>query len=178
MVKGRKIDPSGKANIIIRDASKVDYQDIVDLNAGEVQYTSAMDIDIVHHLDSLAACHRVAVLEGKVAAFILAMEDHVSYENDNYSWFSSRYDRFLYIDRIVVDSPCQGLKIGTFLYQDIFDYARKEKIPVITCEIMTFPPNERSLKFHAGKGFREVGTRWVDNGQKQYSMQASFIEMI
>ncbi len=157
---------------LIRDAADSDYNRIIYLNACEIQYTSAMDIDRARHLDSLSDYHRVAEVNGHVAAFILAMKDHVPYVNDNYRWFSERYERFLYIDRIVVDRPYQGLKIGTLLYRDIVDYARKENIPVITCEIMIEPPNKRSLDFHARQGFKEIGIRSVENDSVKYSMQA------
>jgi uncharacterized protein len=144
---------------------------IADLNAGEVRHTSPMDPDRVILLDSLSAYHRIALFDGQAAAFLLAMKDHVPYQNDNYSWFSSRYEKFLYIDRIVVAKPFQKRGIGTLLYRDLFDYARREKIPLITCEINIVPPNQRSLAFHARHGFRETGIRLATDGRKQVSMQ-------
>ena len=161
------------AEFIIRDIQESDYNDIVDLNASEVQYTNVMDIDRVNYLDSLSTYHKVAVLNGRVVAFLLAMKDHCQYQNDNFNWFSLRYKEFLYIDRIVVGRSFQGHKIGSLLYEDVFNYAREEKITVITCEINIVPPNESSLAFHAKHGFREVGTQWIVNGQKQVSMQAA-----
>ena len=161
------------AEFIIRDVQESDYNDIVDLNASEVQYTNVMDIDRVNYLDSLSTYHKVAVFNGRVVAFLLAMKDHCPYQNDNFNWFSSQYEEFLYIDRIVVGRSFQGHKIGSLLYEDVFNYAREEKITVITCEINIVPPNESSLAFHAKHGFREVGTQWIVSGQKQVLMQAA-----
>lgn len=161
------------SKVIIRDAQESDYAVIVDLNASEVQYTSAMDTNRVRYLDLLSVYHRVAILDGQVAAFLLAMKDHAPYKNDNFDWFSSRYDHFLYIDRIVVSRSFQGCKIGSLLYLDIFNYARKEIIPIIACEINIAPPNERSLAFHAKHGFREIGNQWIAEGEKKVSMQVA-----
>jgi len=104
---------------LIRDSNELDYQTIVDINDVEVQYTSPMDVKRLRYLDQLSAYHRVAVVEGNIAA----MGRNCSYQNENYDWFSSLYPGFLYIDRIVVDAKYAGLKIGTMLYRDIFHYA-------------------------------------------------------
>lgn len=164
------------SSIVIRQADKPDFQAIVALNDSEIQHTSAMDIKRLKYLHSLASYHGVA-LEGEViAAFLLAMEDHAPYQNDNYSWFSARHEKFLYIDRIVVGHEFQGRGIGKKLYADLFDYARQKKIPLVTCEINSVPPNERSLAFHAGFGFTEVGSQWICEGQKKVSMQTFAIK--
>jgi predicted GNAT superfamily acetyltransferase len=158
---------------VIRAVHESDYAKVVELNAGEVQHTSAMDLDRVLYLDSLSAYHRLAELDGTVAAFLLAMKDHTPYRNDNFDWFSARYEQFLYIDRIVVGSHFQGKGIGSLLYRDLFAYARSQKISLITCEINIIPPNRRSFDFHAAHGFKEVGSQWLGDGQKKVSMQAA-----
>lgn len=159
--------------IAIRDAHKEDYQSIVKLNDIAVEYTSPMDLERLSLLASLAAYFRVAVSDGRVVAFLLAMKDGVPYHNDNYGWFTSRYKSFLYIDRVVVADEFQRYGIGTKLYKDLFTSAWQEKIPIITCEINAVPPNEISAAFHARLGFSEVGSQWICEGQKQVSMQAA-----
>jgi uncharacterized protein len=164
------------SDIKICNAGESFFQAVVDLNYSEIQHTSAMDIERLRHLSSLASYHRVALAGETVAAFLLAMEDHVLYENDNYYWFSARYEKFLYIDRVVVGRKFQGRGIGKLFYADLFNYARQKKIPLITCEINAIPPNERSFAFHAGLGFEEVGSQWVCEGQKKVSMQVLSID--
>jgi uncharacterized protein len=159
------------AEILLRNVIEPDLQPIVDLNASEVQYTSPMDLACLRSIDSLAAYHMVAAVDGCVAGFLIAIREQRPYHNENYRWFSSRYAEFLYIDRIVVDAKFSGLKIGTSLYKDIFNYARLNRIPVIACEYNVVPCNERSRSFHEKFGFREVGTQWLANGQKQVSLQ-------
>ena len=161
--------------ILIRESNEFDYQTIVDINDVEVQHTSPMNIKRLHDLDQFSSYHRVAAVEDNVVAFLLAMRENCSYQNENYEWFSSRYTKFLYIDRIVVDTKYSGLKIGTKLYQDIFNYARSNSIPIITCEYNVIPPNEPSRLFHEKFGFKEVGTQWLANSTKRVSLQAAEI---
>ena len=118
---------------------------------------------------------RVAMMKDRVIAFLLAMQAGVPYHNDNFSWFSSRYDNFLYIDRIVVERDFQGSGIGSLLYQDVFAFAGNANIPRLTCEINTVPPNRPSTAFHSRHGFVEVGSQWLDDGKKKVSMQVASV---
>ena len=71
----------------------------------------------------------------------------------------------------VLSLAVQGKRLGAALYDDLFAFARKNKIAVVTCEFDIHPPNEVSRRFHARYGFREVGTQWVAGGKKQVSLQ-------
>jgi len=157
----------------IRDAHQPDFESILRLNDVEVQQTSPMDLDRLRSLDDLSAYHKVAILDGHVAGFILAMRAGAPYANDNFSWFASRLDDFLYVDRIVVGSEFAGLKIGSGLYQDLFAYAKAQGIPSITCEYNIEPPNLASKGFHDKFGFRELGRQWVAGGTKLVSLQSA-----
>ena len=95
------------------------------------------------------------------------------YENDNFSWFSKLYQRFIYVDRVVVSSECRGQRLGSMLYEDVFRHARSNAIPLVTCEYNLIPSNEPSRLFHDKFGFKEKGTQWVANGTKQVSLQVA-----
>jgi predicted GNAT superfamily acetyltransferase len=161
------------ANVILRDAVETDFASIVEINVAEVVKTSAMDVDRLRFLHSLAGYHKVAVVDGRVAAFLLAMPYGVDYPNDNYSWFAARYPRFLYVDRIVVDFAFSGLGIGSRMYRDLFDYVRSHRIGTVACEYNIEPPNHASRAFHDKFGFREVGSQYVADGTKRVSMQVA-----
>jgi len=162
-------------NIAIRDARAEDYPAVVKLNEAVVEQTSPMVLERLNQLVTLTSYFRVAVTVDRLVAFLLAMREGVPYQNDNYSWFTSRYDRFLYVDRVVVASEFQGCGIGTKLYRNLFSYAMQEEVPVITCEINAVPPNEVSAAFHARLGFSEVGSQWICEGRKKVSMQAALL---
>ena len=161
--------------ISIRDAEDDDFAAIVELNVHEVQHTSPMDLERLRYLNSISNYHKIATVDDEIAAFLLAMKDHCGYINENYEWFAERYPRFLYVDRIVVSSKFQKLRLGSLLYNDMFQQAGANQIQVVTCEYNIVPLNEPSRSFHDKFGFREIGTQWIADGAKQVSLQAAEI---
>jgi predicted GNAT superfamily acetyltransferase len=159
--------------IELRDARAADFTAVVALNASEVSHTSAMDEARLRQLHGYACYHKVVEIGGEVGAFLLAMREGCGYANANYEWFAARYPSFLYVDRIVVGAEHQGLRLGTRLYQDLFEFARARGIPVVACEYNLVPPNEPSRIFHDKFGFKQVGSQWLDGGAKQVSLQVA-----
>jgi uncharacterized protein len=158
---------------VIRTAAASDFETICALNLAEVQHTSAMDVARLVELNALSCYHKVASLGGIVSAFLLAMCDGSPYKNENFEWFSKKYARFIYVDRIVVSSASRGLRLGSLLYEDLFRHARSNGIPLVTCEYNIVPSNEPSRVFHEKWGFKEQGTQWVANGAKRVSLQVA-----
>ena len=158
---------------VIRDILEVDFDSIIKLNDAEVQQTSPMNLERLRFLIGIFSYRKVAIAEGQVAAFLLAVQEGVIYNNDNYNWFASRFSNFLYVDRIVVGSSFSGQNIGSKLYHNMFEYARFHDIKIITCEYNIEPPNPSSRAFHDKFGFNEIGTQWVASGTKQVSLQAA-----
>jgi predicted GNAT superfamily acetyltransferase len=160
-------------SVVIRAAAPGDFESICALNLAEVQHTSEMDVARLAELDAVSCYHTVANLGGIVSAFLLAMCNGSAYENENFEWFSKKYPRFIYVDRIVVSSASRGQRLGSLLYEDMFRHARSKAIPLVTCEYNIFPPNEPSRLFHDKFGFKEQGTHWVANGTKRVSLQVA-----
>ena len=159
----------------IRDAIEADFASIVTLNEVEAHQTSAMDEARLRYLISLSSYCKVVGMEGRVAAFLIAMREGAAYENDNYEWFAKRYPQFLYVDRIVVGAQFAGHKLGSKLYQDLFAYAKAQQLSAITCEYNIEPPNPASNAFHNKFGFKEAGSQWVANGSKLVSLQVAVV---
>ncbi len=106
----------------------------------------------------LALAHRSLVVEhdGEVVAFALAIAQGAPYDSRNYSWFSERYERFLYLDRIAVDAPMRRHGLGGQLYDAMEETAASFERMV--CDVDIEPPNDVSLAFHAARGYRQVGS--------------------
>jgi predicted GNAT superfamily acetyltransferase len=163
------------SQIKITNVQPSDYERIVQINAEEVVHTSPMDVQRLTELHGYSAYHKIIEVDGCVAAFLLAMSNNSAYRNDNYDWFTSRYDSFLYIDRIVVNAEYAGLRLGSLLYKDIFQYAKDECISVVCCEYNVIPSNIPSQNFHDKFGFKEVGQQWLNNKTKKVSLQAATV---
>jgi len=160
-------------SVVIRTADREDFETICALNLAEAQHTSAMDLAHLTELSAISCYLKVASLGGIVSGFLLAMCHNSPYMNDNFEWFSKKYARFIYVDRVVVSRASRGLHLGSLLYEDIFRHARSNAIPLVTCEYNIVPPNEPSRLFHVKFGFKEQGTQWVAKGTKQVSLQVA-----
>lgn len=90
-------------------------------------------------------------------AFLLALDHTASYDSPNFLWLKARYDRFVYVDRIVVADHARGRGHARALYEDLFVQARDAGHTVVVCEVNADPPNPSSDAFHAALGFMEVG---------------------
>jgi predicted GNAT superfamily acetyltransferase len=122
----------------------------------------------VHHLAPLDAAgyawflaHAVhpwaAEVDGALAGFTFVLDPGLDYPSENYRWFSQRWERFRYLDRVVVDEGRRRRGVATAIYDAVEAAARAEGVPVLL-EVNAVPPNEPSLAFHAARGYAEVGT--------------------
>jgi hypothetical protein len=138
-----------------------------------VHYLSPLSYDRLAHLHTRAAYHRVIGDGERVLGFLLAFAQGADYDSINYRWFASRFDDFLYIDRVVVSPESRGLGLGALLYQDVFTVAAEAGYSRIVCEFDVEPPNPVSAAFHRRFGFAEVGTQLVAGGTKTVSLQST-----
>jgi predicted GNAT superfamily acetyltransferase len=155
----------------IRDIIDADYAAILDLNRFEEAQTSPMDRDRLDYLVQLASFAKVVLVDDVVIAFILAINDKATYQNDNFGWFKSRLENFIYIDRIVVGEGSKSGGVGTLLYRSLIDEAIVRNLAWLSCEYNIEPPNEASRRFHDAFGFTEIGRQRVLGGTKLVSLQ-------
>lgn len=156
---------------MIRNATEKDFPRILELNEASVSFLSPMDNARLQQLHGQACYHRVVEKQGQVVAFLLAFREAADYDSINYRWFAGRYPRFLYIDRIVVDSAYRSEGLGKKLYENSIEFARQKNIPMLTCEYDVMPPNPISARFHQQFGFTEAGEQIVGGGSKKVSLQ-------
>jgi predicted GNAT superfamily acetyltransferase len=103
---------------------------------------------------------------GSIDAFILAFDQDSDYDGENFAWFKSRYERFVYVDRIAVAAAARGQGLARRLYEDLFAAATDSGQHLIVCEVNAEPPNPESDSFHASFGFEHVGTATLSSPEK------------
>lgn len=157
----------------IRPAAAGDFPAVLALNAESVRFLSPLTLQRLVQLHREAALHLVVDGPDGIAAFLLAFRERAAYDSVNYRWFDQRYARFLYVDRLVVAPALQGTGIGSRLYRQVFETARRDEVPCVTCEFDVDPPNPVSERFHARFGFEEVGRQEVAGGNKTVSLQVA-----
>ena len=163
------------APVTLHDATPADFDAILGLNAASVHFLSPLDRARLQHLHAHAAYHRVVRTGDEVHAFLLGFREGAPYDSPNYQWFERTYDRFMYIDRVVVSAASRRWNLGTQLYEDVFAFAGAAGITRVTCEYDLDPPNPASERFHRRHGFREVGRQWLGE-KKQVSLQLRALE--
>ena len=110
------------------------------------------------------AFHARAV--GECDAFLIAFDQHADYQSPNFLWFRSRYERFVYVDRVVVAASARGRGLARALYADLFGKASDAGHRIVTCEVNAEPPNPASDAFHAALGFVVVGSAAIQSAKK------------
>jgi len=144
----------------LRAALLEDLPGVLTLNQKALpNVSSVMHEDMLWFLEQSAYFKVIGDLKG----FIIALKPGLDYASDNYCWFSSRYDDFLYIDRIVISENSRGQGLGSQLYKDVIETARSYS-KRITCEVNSKPENPVSMAFHKAFGFKCVGTQQTKGG--------------
>lgn len=162
----------------IRPATLLDYKQILKLNEESVHFLSPLSKEKLAHLHQESEILKVIEIDGFVEAFVLALREGKDYDSVNYIWFEKNYDKFLYIDRVVVSVKKQNSGLGKLLYEEVFKHAESIDTPVVTAEIDIEPPNPVSLRFHEKFGFKEVGKQSIAGGKKIVSLQAAQIAVV
>ena len=142
---------------------------VLELNEGAVPAVNQLNRHEIQDLHSQAANFPCLWLDKNIIGFLIALAPGATYESPNYRWFESRYDQFLYIDRIVIDPLHQGQGYGRMFYDNLRESTGQQFVK-ITCEVNLRPKNAASLRFHRRYGFRQVGTQETEGGAKQVSL--------
>ena len=133
------------------------------LNNASAEETSFLS---PQRFDHLIGASRVALGIPPAAALLLAFEPTADYDGVHFLWFRNRSSDFLYIDRIVVAEQHRRSGVGRKLYAEVFEQAARLGHTRLVCEVNIKPANPVSDRFHAERGFEEVGRAELNGGAK------------
>ncbi|MCC7194399.1 MAG: GNAT family N-acetyltransferase [Gemmatimonadaceae bacterium] len=148
----------------IRSATPDDDAALRALNNAAVPHVNVLDEEQFAWIRGNADFAVLALRDGRVDGFALALRNGTPYWSGNYAWFGERYDSFLYLDRIVVAPRAKRAGVGRALYAAMFAFARG-RWARIALEVNVRPPNPDSIAFHEAMGFVRVGARSYDGGE-------------
>ena len=122
---------------------------------------SELETDIKNCLHALAIDNE----KGEVCAFCITFAPDSPDAGANHRWFAERYESFVYLDRIAIDSTHQNHGLGAKLYQAVEQkMLQSAEHSILCCEVNIEPPNPGSLRFHHRIGFIEVGQHSPQQG--------------
>jgi uncharacterized protein len=140
----------------LRRIHPVDHEQVLALNAANVVKLAPMDQARLVELEGLADRFDVVEVDGHFGGFVITFAPGTAYDSENYRWFTERYDgHFYYLDRIVLVDAHRRLGLGTFVYDELEQVARR--YGRLALEVNLVPRNDASLAFHDRRGYVEVG---------------------
>ncbi|MBF44226.1 MAG: GNAT family N-acetyltransferase [Acidimicrobiaceae bacterium] len=168
-------DPWWDLPVLIRPATSDDLGRMLELNNAAVPAVNELTPDEMRWFLDVARCCLVAEVPSSTvpgpAALLVGLDGPgVGYDSLNYGWFSERFDRFLYVDRVVVDPSAYRTGVGRAFYEAFL--ATSDGHTHLCAEVNTVPRNERSLAFHDAMGFSDVGEQSDEATGKTVRMYA------
>ncbi|MFA9444395.1 GNAT family N-acetyltransferase [Egicoccus sp. AB-alg6-2] len=138
-----------------------DLGDVLALNQSEVPNVGPLTSDGLVALVARCDLALVASDEDGIAGMLLALAPGTDYGSPNYRFFEQRGTDHLYVDRVAVAARARRRGLASALYDQVERHARASGRAEVTCEVNVQPPNDASLRFHAARGFVEVGQQQV-----------------
>ena len=140
------------------------------LSAGLLALNNAHSVEL-GPLDEKRMRHIVAqaflaARMGDADALLLALDQNADYDSPNFLWFRARFERFVYVDRIVVALHARGRGLARRLYREVFAQAARAGHDRVFCEVNSQPPNPLSDALHAALGFTQIGAGSTHGGAK------------
>lgn len=156
-------------SILIRDVREHELDSVLALNNAAGASILPLDAARIRFFHEQADYFRVAEVDGLLAGFLVALDQDAAHDSPNFRWFREHYDRFVYIDRIVVASSRRGAGLGRVFYADLQSYA-EVRSPRIACEVFLEPGNDVALLFHGTFGFNEAGRQVMPGVERHVSL--------
>ena len=138
---------------MIREMRAHDLTRVHEINQENLPAVGDESLESLRQLWTYCSLALVVELEGVVSGFCMLLPPHTEYQSPNYKFFHTRYEDFIYLDRVAFTARAQRLGWGARLYQTI---SERTRAPWLTLEVNVVPPNEGSLRFHAREGFTEI----------------------
>ena len=149
-----------------RNIEIADLPQVLEINNANTPGVSELTLfelaaDLKNSLHGLAIDNE----HGQVCAFCITFAQDAPDAGDNHRWFAKRYESFVYLDRIAIDSNHQNRGLGALLYQTVEQHMlNSAEHSLLCCEVNLEPPNPGSLRFHHRIGFTEVGRHSPQQG--------------
>lgn len=153
-------------SVELRDVREHDLDAVLALNNSAGTAILPLNATTLRHFYERADYFRVAVIDGGLAGFLIALREDAPHVSSNFVWFREHYDHFVYIDRVVIGDLYRGHGLGRLFYSDVQSYA-EVRAPLLACEVFLDPRDAVAMLFHGTRGFNEVAQQEMpENGRR------------
>jgi len=133
-----------------------DVESIWLINEQGLPGTGKVTLQEISYLLELSTFSLGVFSNDELLGFVICLSPGTDYGSLNYAWFNTRYDEFIYVDRIAVSTGYRDRGIGSLLYKEVVSYSNQYSIPIVA-EVNLNPPNPGSMRFHERFQFEEIG---------------------
>jgi len=161
--------------LAIRDVLEHDLDAVLALNNAADGGISPMNSAQLQKFYQIADYFRVAEVDGHLAGFLIALRENADCHGANFQWFKQRYERFVFIDRIVVANAYRRHGLGRVFYSDVHSFA-EPRAPMLTCAVGLEPRDDVAVLFHGTYGFNEVGQQVLDDSGRHIGLLSKDLE--
>ncbi len=114
-------------------------EDILSINQGHVPLVGSLEnVKDLENLLKMSFLFAITKENNEITSFIVCLREGEQYKSLNYAYFSEKYKKFLYVDRIGVKNGHQNKGLGSLLYKKIDQIGNKIDLP-ICAEVNTKP---------------------------------------
>ena len=145
-----------------------DLKFILSLNQSSVPAVSSANVETMTHFLDISTYFKLLKVNKDPVGFLIGISPDKNYDSENYQWFNSRYDSFIYVDRIAFKNQFQNKGYGTIFYDDL-KRSFENKVHIIACEVNIKPYNMQSINFHKKYGFTEIAREYIEDNKKKVS---------
>ncbi|GAB3942860.1 hypothetical protein GCM10029976_064600 [Kribbella albertanoniae] len=150
--------PWDSDQVKLRPLVPADYASVLALNTTAAGLVDPLGLDRLDWLRLIAAHAVVVEDDGRPIGFVLTFTPGSAHDGLEYGWFAANYaDRFLFVDRIVVDADRRRQGVASTVYRAI-ERAAQPFSRVVT-RVRSDIPDNPGLAFHAARGYKQVDTR-------------------
>ena len=158
----------------LRNVKIDDLKDIIEINEESIPAVNTVSLmQFKSFLRDSIYFKVVTNRSQKICGFLLVLPSGLEYDSLNYKWFSSRYEKFAYIDRIAISKNWRNKGMGKSLYTDLENTLKDYNL--IACEFNVIPLNLVSKQFHESLDYENVGFQLTENGTKKVSLMTKKI---
>jgi predicted GNAT superfamily acetyltransferase len=146
--------PWDSDQVKLRPLVPADYASVLALNTTATGLVDPLGLDRLDWLRLIAAHAVVVEDDGRPIGFVLTFTPGSAYDGLEYGWFSATYgDRFLFVDRIVVDADRRREGVASTVYRAI----ERSAHPFARVVTRVRSDDPAGLTFHTARGYVEVG---------------------
>jgi predicted GNAT superfamily acetyltransferase len=154
--------------IEVRDSNGAAEASLLRINSHAQPHVALLNASEVRRLVGLGARVVVAIDDDqREIGYAILIASECRYDGEEFSHFRERAtERFLYVDQVAVEAASRSRGIATLLYRHVERVAQAIGARALCCEVNIDPPNPVSRRFHAGRGFIEIGEMDTRDGRR------------